>query len=67
MEKNVKNILRIIGFLLIVVGLYLLGSDYKIGAYIAIIGAIMAGVTWWGLILALIGGFIEQIFHDNGF
>ena len=67
MEKESKNILRIIGFLAIIGGLFLYGKGFKIGAYIAIIGAITAGITWWGLILALIGGFIEEIFHDNGF
>lgn len=68
MEDKVEKIIgSIIGFLLIIWGLYLYGSGNEIGVLIAIIGAGIAGVTWWGLIVALLGWLIDVFFHDNSF
>ena len=66
-DKIDKIIGSIIGFLAIIVGLYLFGSGHEIGALIAIVGAMIAGVTWWGLIVAILGFLIDVFFHDNSF
>ena len=68
MEDKVEKIIgSIIGFLGIIIGLYLYGSGNELGVLIALIGSIIAGVTWWGLIVAILGFLIDVFFHDNSF
>ena len=63
----IKNFFRIIGFGAIVVGLLMFYLDYDIGGIIAIIGAILVGVTFWWVIVAIVGFLIKIFFYDNDF
>ena len=63
----IKKFFRIIGFGAIVVGLLMFYLDYDIGGIIAIIGAILVGVTFWWIIVAIVGFLIKIFFYDNDF
>ena len=63
----IKKFFRIIGFGAIVVGLLMFYLDYDIGGIIAIIGAILVGVDFWWIIVAIVGFLIKKIFYDNDF